>query len=273
LLEQKDDLTEDFWREELANLESVSLLGPSLLPGPEAANPGISVAAISLPYPLVECLHAYATAHGVSLRSIMLGVWAVLLSRYTRQNDVLFGIVTAGRPGEFSKAESRTEAARAETIMIGPIASIAPLRLQVHADDLLPAWLKDVEDREMKVASRQYVPLTQIQEWANWEAGSPLFDHVFCFVEDMPATKGGALQSESIEFEPGIQLYGMPFAIAVHSSGKGISIQSGCTRSDIERQTLVRLLTHYQQLLKDMAGSDEQAIAESYESGAVTVGA
>ena len=156
--------------------------------------------------------------------------------------------------------------------MIGPFANIVPLRVQVRADGLLVSWLKEVEDREKAVAGRQYAPLAQIQEWANWEAGSPLFDHVFCLSENPPATTSDALQSESIEFEPGILLQGFPLAIMVYCSGKRISIQCGCTRPEFEKQTLVRLLTHYQQLLKDLVWNEEQAMIESYASGAMTVG-
>jgi hypothetical protein len=253
--------SEAFWREELGDFNSVSLLRAVLPPGSVAEKQPVSLVKAYLPRPLVERLQAYAVSNGVDLRTIIYGAWAVLLSRYSGQEEVLFGVATAGRPEELSEAKR----------MIGPFASVIPFRLWVRGEDLLTPWLKEIGAREEEALNHQYLPLEKIRSCANWEPGPSFFDHFISYSED--ARQGREMQqSEVIEFEPGLLFLGpFPFTIAVHCGKTGISVQCACRHPDFEEQSLAQLLEHYQQVLRDMVWVEEP-IMESCESGAITVG-
>ena len=53
-----------------------------------------------------RALAELGAAHGVTLNTIFQGVWALLLSRHSGEDDVLFGAVTSGRPPELRGIES-----------------------------------------------------------------------------------------------------------------------------------------------------------------------
>jgi hypothetical protein len=253
--------SEAFWREELSDFNSVSLLRAVLPQGPAVEKQPVSLVKAYLPRPVVERLHAYAASSGVDLRTIMHGAWAVLLSRYSGQEEVLFGVAMDGRPEELSEAKR----------MIGPFANVVPLRLWVRGDDFLTSWLKETGAREAEALNHQYLPLEKIRSCANWEPGFSFFDHVISYSED--ARQGREMQqSEAIEFEPGLLFQGaFPFTIVVHCGKTGISVQCACSQPDIEEQSLAQLLEHYQQVLRDMVWVEEP-IVESCASGAITVG-
>jgi NRPS condensation-like uncharacterized protein len=51
-------------------------------------------------------LRSMARKHQLTLNTLLLGAWALLLSRYSGEEDVLFGTVVSGRPAELSGVAS-----------------------------------------------------------------------------------------------------------------------------------------------------------------------
>ena len=257
----------EFWRSEFKDFSSASLLGAAL----PVSGPGdceISLSRKFVPPPLAERLRDLADSSGLGLTSVLLGAWAVLLSRYTGQDDVVFGVAADGRP-----EDDHTAAGGA----IGPFAIVLPLRLRVGGDDLLAPWLRQVEERRCEAFRHRSLSIRQIQECANWEAGAPFLDHVVDIFNDFPekaAAAGTAAASKAIEFGPGLMFHGnFPFTIAICAGAGGISLQCASSRPEFDAQTMDDLLEHYRHLLKEIAGEDEQPVSEPVETGAVAVSA
>ncbi|OHV00496.1 non-ribosomal peptide synthetase [Mycobacterium talmoniae] len=110
------------WREHLAGLP-----GPTLLSGALAAQPPEP----GLPRRTELRLDAAATAaladaarsRGVTLNTVMQAAWAVLLSRLTDRDDVVFGVTVSGRPAELAGVET----------MVGLFINTVPLRVRLDA--------------------------------------------------------------------------------------------------------------------------------------------
>ena len=92
------------------------------LPGGASAN-NRRVDDIDVPAEATNCLRNFATEQNLDLRSIIAGAWAILLSRYSGQEDVVFGI-------QYRQPEHS--------------AQIHSFRVNASGDLLLLPWLRQV---------------------------------------------------------------------------------------------------------------------------------
>jgi non-ribosomal peptide synthetase component F len=76
---------------------------------------------ISLSATATVALQSLARQHQLTLNAVVQGAWALLLSRYSGEEDVVFGVATSGRPAELAGVES----------MVGLFLNALPLRVQV----------------------------------------------------------------------------------------------------------------------------------------------
>ena len=76
-------------------------------------------------------LKSLAQQHHLSMNTLVQGAWAVLLSRYSGQEDVLFGAIVAGRPTDLIGIES----------MIGLFINTLPVRVRVSPATWLAAMV------------------------------------------------------------------------------------------------------------------------------------
>jgi non-ribosomal peptide synthetase component F len=75
----------------------------------------------------VKTLRTVAKANGLTLNTILQGAWGVVLSRYSGEEDVVFGAVKACRHLPISGAEQ----------IAGPMINTLPIRVRCAADQPL----------------------------------------------------------------------------------------------------------------------------------------
>jgi non-ribosomal peptide synthetase component F len=118
-----------------------------------------------------ERLQALARQYGVTTNTLVLGAWAILLSRYSRLDDVIFGLTVSGRSARPAGAES----------MIGPMLSTLPLRVRIPADRPLPTWFGELREQVRTVQASAHAPLGSIHEWSSAPRQLPLFESIVVF--------------------------------------------------------------------------------------------
>src|SRR6185436_12584937 len=123
-------------------------------------------------------LQQFAREHHLTLNTLLQGAWALLLSRYSGEQDVLFGITVAGRPAELPGVET----------MVGLFINSLPLRVQLAPDAQVGAWLLKVQAQQQALASYEYSPLVQIQGWSELPHGTALFESLLIF-ENYPIAR------------------------------------------------------------------------------------
>lgn len=99
-------------------------------PGERSGKPGRRQDVLRLSSGIVDKLQRFSGERGADLRSILAGAWAVLLSRYSGVEDVLFGI----------------EAQSPEFSLSGGLFRILPLRLHIAEDRAVGSWLSEVAE-------------------------------------------------------------------------------------------------------------------------------
>ncbi|WP_062209689.1 non-ribosomal peptide synthetase [Streptomyces sp. NBRC 109706] len=170
LAEQDGDVARGAWREVLAGLDEPTLLGQPVAPGREAPARELSV---ELTEELTAALTAAARGLGVTLNTVVQGVWAVLLGRLTGRQDVVFGGTVAGRPPEIPGIES----------MVGLFINTLPVRVRLDPAATLADLLGALQDQQAGLIAHQWLGLAEVQRLAGL---GELFDTVTVF-ENYPA--------------------------------------------------------------------------------------
>ncbi|HEV2705168.1 MAG TPA: condensation domain-containing protein [Pyrinomonadaceae bacterium] len=182
---QRQDLSkaEAFWRETLKGFTTpVSL---KMRHAPDAAQgqgDGYIRRHLRLSRETTAALQTLARRRELTLNTLMQGAWALLLSRFSGRDDVLFGATVSGRPAELSGVEN----------IIGLFINVLPVRVRVPPDATLSAWLKELQALHVEMRQYEYTPLVQVQGWSEVPRGVQMFESVMVF-ENYP---GDALAAD-----------------------------------------------------------------------------
>ena len=155
---QQQDLAraERFWREQLKGFSSQTPLIAGHVDPASGRQPGASERQIQLPSATTAALRSLARTHQLTASTLIQGVWALLLSRYSGEDDVVFGITVAGRPPALDGVET----------MIGLFINTLPLRVRLIHEQPLLAWLQELQARSFEIQQFEYTPLVEIQGWS-----------------------------------------------------------------------------------------------------------
>lgn len=176
-LQQKDTSeAEAFWREMLRGFTSPTPLTVVYMPGNLLQQENTySEQRTQLSSKTTAALQSLERQHGLTMNTVLRGAWALLLSRYSGEEDVVFGATVSGRPGDLTGVES----------MVGPFINTLPVRIQVPPESSVISWLKAIQDDEVELREYQYSSLIDIQGWSDVPRGVPLFESILVF-EDIP---------------------------------------------------------------------------------------
>lgn len=184
-LQQQDcSVAETFWRQMLSGLNAPTFLGArgsSSLPN---KNQGYGQERIQLSADVTSSLQSFARQHHLTLNTLIQAVWALLLSHYSGEKDVVFGVTVSGRPAELPGVES----------MVGLFINTLPMRVRLSSHISLLSWLKQLQQQQVELLQYQYSPLLQVQACCEIPSGMPLFESFVAF-ENYPVD--ASLQSEN----------------------------------------------------------------------------
>lgn len=118
-----------------------------------------------------QALAAFCRSRRITPNTFFQGVWSLLLSRYSGQQDVVFGVTVAGRPADLTGVAQ----------MIGLFINTLPLRVCVDPHASLGGWLGDLQKLNVDMRDFEHTPLTDIQGWSDFPRGETLFDSILVF--------------------------------------------------------------------------------------------
>ena len=138
------------WQNALAGLEEPTCLA-SVEPGGRATAPEQIVR--ELPEALTEALLQQTRSLGVTLNTILEGVWAMVLWKLSGQQDVVFGTTVAGRPAEIAGIET----------MVGLFINTIPVRVRLRPSEPLSNFFSRLQADQSQLVGYQHLGLTEIQ--------------------------------------------------------------------------------------------------------------
>ena len=101
-------------------------------------------------------LQLLAQQHQITFSTLIQGVWALLLSKYSGETDVVFGTVVSGRSIALPGIES----------MIGLFINTQPVRVQISPQASLMLWLKELQKQQIRARKFEHSSLRNIQAWS-----------------------------------------------------------------------------------------------------------
>ncbi|BAZ11501.1 amino acid adenylation domain protein [Calothrix sp. NIES-4071] len=198
-------------------------------------------------------LQTLAHQHQVTLNTFIQGSVALLLSRYSGEEDVVFGATVSGRPPTLAKAES----------MVGLFINTLPVRVKVNPGASVLPWLHSLQTQQVEAREYEYTPLVQIQGWSEVPRGLPLFETIVVF-ENYPID--ASLHSPGIGLEISnvcsFDRTNYPLTISV-VPGEELLLKIAYTNGDgFDTATIERMLGHLVTLLESIIANPHQHLEE-----------
>ncbi|MCP5105212.1 MAG: amino acid adenylation domain-containing protein [bacterium] len=194
-LEQRDKKkSEAYWAQYLEDYEDASPLPRSRrrAEGGETGSPYRREEVTSvLEKEQTLLLNQLAARRQVTLNTVVQTLWAILLGKYNRRDDVVFGSVVSGRPSEIPGVES----------ILGLFINTVPVRIRYQAGTSFKQLLEQVQREALDGEPHHYFPLMKIQALSSLKG--QLIDHLLVF-ENFPLEQqldgvGGAGAVSAVE--------------------------------------------------------------------------
>ncbi|HEX6292544.1 MAG TPA: condensation domain-containing protein, partial [Herpetosiphonaceae bacterium] len=252
---QRQDMAqaEAFWRQFLEGVTAQTPLGVDRPVGPDAGTAESIELETYLSTETTGALHDLARQHGLTMNTLVQGAWAILLSRYSGEPDVVFGATVSGRPAELPGVEQ----------MIGLFINTLPVRVPVRPAARLLDWLKALQAQQAELRQYEYSPLVQIQGWSDVPRGQPLFESIVVF-ENYPSEAGrsdrGNRRSLEVSTRRSMERSNYPLNLTTAVADK-VLLRVTYDRRRFEPETIARLLAHLQRLLAQFAAQPTQPLA------------
>jgi len=237
-----------FWRRLLDGLS-----GPTPLPSVpgDGEQHGRGEVGMSLSQALTTALTAFAREHGITLSTVVQGAWAILLSRWSGEEDVVFGATRACRRSALPEAEE----------MVGLFINTLPVRVRVRGEAPLIEWLQELRAQQVAVRPFEHTPLVDVQRWSGIAGGAPLFESIVVFdTASLNATMralGPAFARREFELR---EQTTYPLTLYAYAEPE-LVLKLAYDRDRIADATAARLLAHLHTLLAGMADNPQRALA------------
>ncbi len=171
---QQQDMrhAEIFWRKELKGFKAPTPLGIVRTDYHASRKaPAYAEEQIELSLAATLALQSFARSNRLTLSDLLKGAWAILLSRYSGESDVVFGMTVSGRPTDLKDAES----------IIGLFINTLPVRVTVSRELPLLRYLRGLQEQQFELQPFEHSPLVQIRGWSQVPGNLPLFESIFVF--------------------------------------------------------------------------------------------
>ncbi len=248
---QKQDLSEaeHFWKEQLKNISSPTPLVTQRL---QRDDKGQSHKELVLSSQATAGLRSSAQKQRLTLNTMIQGAWALLLHRYTGEEDILFGTTVSGRPASLEGVEG----------MVGLFINTLPVRVTVEPTDSLSNWLVKLQGKQIEAREFEYTPLLKVHEWSELPLGVPLFQSLFVF-ENMPVDNAAESLPSEIEISDVSYRDQSNYPLVLLAlPGPRLRLVAVYDRSLFDEGSISRLLNHVEILLQSFAARPDQLIRD-----------
>ena len=255
-LRQQDTTTaEKYWKEMLQGFSKPTSVSISEgIRNVGQSNYEFDSQQLSLSRSASTALQSLARTHQLTLNTIFQGAWALLLSRYTGESDVLFGAAVSGRTIPLTGIET----------MVGLFIGSLPVRVKISHQDSLISWLTNLQKQQVEARQFESSSLRNIQAWSGIDRSQRevLFDTILSFnnyeFDRILNKKTGDLEIHNVNFREGSHY---PMTILIDPGEEiRIRINHDCSRYD--SFTVQQILVNLQILLEDIAAHPDKPIVQ-----------
>ncbi|MEI2579470.1 non-ribosomal peptide synthase/polyketide synthase [Scytonema sp. PRP1] len=251
LQKQDQKQAEKFWKQKLQGFTAPTHL---TVEKPLSDKDGISYGEQKIQFTasLTTALQSFVRQNRLTLNNLVQATWALLLSRYSQETDVVFGATVSGREPSIVGIES----------MVGLFINTLPMRVQVAADTQVLALLKDLQAQQIESEQYSYSSLADIQGWSEIKRGTSLFDSIVVF-ENFPVDAARKSRNDSFSID-NIQISqhtNYPLTVVAYP-GQQLQIRMSYDTSQFDDAAIARMLGHFQTLIEGIIANPQQHLAQ-----------
>ncbi len=202
-----------------------------------------------------ERLRDLSACSRVTLHTVFLCLWGLLLGRYNRSSDVVFGGIVSGRPSELPEVER----------MVGLFINAIPVRITFSEEMTFTDLLKKVQKEMIAGEPHHRSSLADVQASSALKQG--LFDHVMIF-ENYPATealgknaagRNGDLRVARIDFR---EETGYAFEIIVIPGERAVRIEFRGDGRRYDKEEMGRIEEDLRKVMEEALRRPEERIGQ-----------
>ncbi|MCA1681918.1 MAG: condensation domain-containing protein, partial [Actinobacteria bacterium] len=206
---------------------------------------------LELPVGQSTRLREVAQRNGLTVNTVVQGVWALLLSRYSGQRDVCYGTTVSGRPAELPGVAE----------MIGMFINTVPTRITVPNDQDVVSWLRGLQTEQVESRRFDFVSLAQLQTWSDLPGGVNLFNSAVIF-ENYPIDEASIAENGlRIRESQAVETTNFPLTLIAYLDDR-LNLQLGYDPTLFNPDTIERMVGHLQRLLEGIAAEPDRALGE-----------
>ena len=250
-LKQNQEKALKFWKESLGDLAAPTSLPMDRLPAQDVATFSEEVR-LELAPELTRKVQDLAKRQRVTQSTLVQAVWSLLLSRYSRQNDVVFGVTVSGRPADLQGSED----------MIGLFINTLPMRVRLSAEMTVSELLQSVQEFANALREYEYSPLSDLKACTAISKSQNLFDSFVVF-ENYPVDAIGSAPDSRFGLSEisTVEMTNFPLTMIV-SPGEHLRIEMHYYTSLFDRVTVERMLGHMREVLVAMVDNPEAKVSQ-----------
>ncbi|MET0398428.1 MAG: non-ribosomal peptide synthase/polyketide synthase, partial [Longimicrobiaceae bacterium] len=251
-LERQDrSRAESYWRAALVGFDAPTRLRLPKAAGHDGGDGITGSAKAVFDEAAMRPLRELAARRGVTMNTLVQGAWALLLSRYAGEDDVVFGAAVSGRPAELPGVEAT----------VGLFINSLPVRARVDSTAPAGEWLEAFQERQVRAREYEYSPLVEVKKWSGVPDGEPLFETLVAF-DNFPVVRasGEAAGGLRVRGAAGMDQTDYPLSLVAHAAAT-LTLDLRYDRGLVEAETAERMAGHLQAALEAMAASPERPLA------------
>ncbi|MGH3753654.1 MAG: non-ribosomal peptide synthase/polyketide synthase, partial [Pseudonocardiaceae bacterium] len=242
---------EQYWRRALAGLSEPTALPYDRPPIEAHQTESSATVQVTLSDEQSSELRGAARRHGLTVNTVLQGAWALLLSGYSRQHDVVFGTTVSGRPAELAGVES----------MVGMFINTIPTRVHLDQEKDVLCWLRELQAEQTEARRHDVFPLAQIQEFSDLPAGATLFDSIVVFENYPFGSAAATAHGIRIQEIQAVETTNYPLNVVVQP-GAQLSVTWGFDPALFDLATVERMAGQLVHLLSEIAHNAERKVSQ-----------
>lgn len=249
------DATESFWRGYLRGFKAPASLPETPQQRQSHDEELHAQQETRLSHNLTAAIDAFARRNHLTLNTLALASWSLVLGHYSDKRDVLFGTVVSGRPEDLEEADR----------MVGLFINTLPMRVEVPPPMLVIEWLRSLQEAQTKLRQYEFTPLRQARGWSELPPHARIFDTILVFQNAFIDVSGREIGGLKIDHIRSVGHSNVPFTMRV-TPGRELLLEVIYDTRRFAQETVSAVLRKMAETLETIAATQPDAIVNTLSS-------
>ena len=245
--------SETFWRKSLHGFSKpISIGNYEVLPPSTDSQSSFVSKTLNLSTEITNELLSLVKPQKVTLNTLVQGVWAMLLSRYSGHEDIVYGVTISGRTADIPGIES----------MAGLLINTLPMRVRVAPKISFEQYLREIHTKQSQLDLYGYSALTDIHNWCELPANVPLFQSILVF-ENIPNGHSSLIESNELKISHARSMgseTNYPLNLIIYPKGE-IQLKIIYDQARFDDSFIIRMLGHFHTLCENIIADSDQPLS------------